>query len=94
VFNVGHEMVPLSRFVRAVGMVIGRNPRTLPPGIDRLMCMAIDRGFRAFTHAEMSPSLVRPARYPHDKARAAFGYNPQYSLLDGMAEIKRLYHAG
>jgi len=84
----------MSRLVRAVGDVIGRAPKTLPPGLDRLACVAIDRGFRAFTRAQVSPSLIRPAHYPHDTARAAFGYKPQYTLLDGMAEIKRLCYAG
>jgi len=93
-FNIGHEMVKLNRFVGAVGRVIGRSTTTLPPRIDRGVCVAIDRGFTTFTHTRMSPSLVRPAVYPHAKARAAFGYFPQYRLLDGMAEMKRLYHAG
>jgi nucleoside-diphosphate-sugar epimerase len=93
VFNIGHEMVTMSRFVRAVGGVIGRATRTLPPRIDRGVCAAVDRGFRAFTRTQMSPSLVRPAFYPHAKARAAFGYLPTYHLLDGMAEMKRLYRA-
>jgi len=93
VFNIGHEMVKMNRFVGAVGCVIGRSTTTLPPRIDRGVCVAIDRGFTTFTHTSMSPSLVRPAVYPHAKARAAFGYFPQYRLLDGMAEMKRLYHA-
>jgi nucleoside-diphosphate-sugar epimerase len=92
VFNVGHEMVRMSDFVSAVACVIGRDTRTLPPRVDRGVCVAIDRGFSVFTHTQMSPSLVRPAYYPHAKARAAFGYFPQYRLLDGMAEMKRFYH--
>jgi len=93
VFNIGHEMIPLSRFVSAVGGVIGRTKRTLPPRIDRAVCVAVDRGFQVFTRTMMSPSLVQPARYPHDRARAVFGYSPRYSLPDGMAEIERLYRA-
>ena len=94
VFNVGHEMVKLSHFVGAVGCVIGRETKTLPPGIDRGVRMAIDRGFAAFTRTQMSPSLLRPSVYPHAKARAAFGYIPQYRLLDGMAEMRHYYRAG
>jgi nucleoside-diphosphate-sugar epimerase len=93
VFNIGHEMVKMRQFVGAVGCVIGRETTTLPPTVDRGVCVAIDRGFSAFTRTTMSPSLVRPAVYPHAKARAVFGYFPQYRLLDGMAEMKRLYCA-
>jgi dihydroflavonol-4-reductase len=93
VFNIGHEMVKMSQFVGAVGCVIGRPTRTLPPKFDRGVCVAIDRGFSTITRTKMSPSLVRPAVYPHVKARATFGYFPQYRLLDGMAEMKRLYNA-
>lgn len=91
VFNIGHEMIALSRFVSAVGTVVGRHTKTLPPRVDRGVCQAIDRGFRAFTHTQMSPSLVRPAIYPHTNAERAFGYFPRYALSDGMAEIQRLY---
>jgi nucleoside-diphosphate-sugar epimerase len=93
VFNIGHEMVKMSQFVGAVGCVIGRETTTLPPKVDRGVCVAIDRGFSTITRTKMSPSLVRPALYPHAKARALFGYFPQYRLLDGMAEMKRLYRA-
>ena len=41
---------------------------TLPPRIDCGVCVAIDRGFTTFTHTTMSPSLVRPAVYPHAEA--------------------------
>jgi nucleoside-diphosphate-sugar epimerase len=93
VFNVGHEMVKLSHFVKAVAFVIGRSAKTLPPRVDHGVRAAIDRGFQAFTRTQMSPSLVRPAIYPHAKAHAVFGYAPQYRLPDGMAEMKRLYGA-
>ena len=91
VFNIGHEMVKMSQFVGAVGCVIGRETKTLPPTVDRGVCVALDRGFSTFTRTQMSPSLVRPAIYPHAKARALFGYFPQYALLEGMAEMKRSY---
>ena len=93
VFNIGHEMVKMSHFLGVVGCVIGRETKTLPPNVDRGLRVAIERAFSVFTRTQMSPSLVRPAVYPHAKARAAFGYLPQYRLLDGMAEMKRLYRA-
>jgi nucleoside-diphosphate-sugar epimerase len=55
---------------------------------------AIGRGFRVVTGSQMSPSLVRPARYPHDRARAVFGYAPSYSLEAAMADIARFSRAG
>ena len=91
VFNIGHEMVTMRQFVGAVGSVIGRATASLPHSLDRGMCAAIESGFRTLTRTTLSPSLVRPSVYPHAKARAAFGYFPQYRLLDGMAEMKRLY---
>jgi nucleoside-diphosphate-sugar epimerase len=91
VFNLGHEMVTLSRFVSAVGFVIGRKTKTLPARVDRGVCVAIDRLFTAFTRTEMSPSLLRPAFYPHAKARAAFGYSPRHRLVDAIAQMRRLY---
>lgn len=83
----------MSRFVQEVGRVIGRRARLLPRAVDRGVCVAIDRGFRAFTGTQMAPSLIRPAYYPHEKAARAFGYRPRYSLAQGMAEIARRYPA-
>ena len=91
VFNIGHEMVPMREFVAEVGCVTGRRARMLPAAIDRGVCAAADRGFRIVTGSQMSPSLVRPAYFPQDNARAAFGYRPQYRLVDAMAEMAREY---
>lgn len=93
VFNVGHEMIPMREFVAGVGRVTGRRARMLPPAIDRGVCVAADRGFRIATGSQMSPSLVRPAYFPQARARAAFGYSPQYRLLDAIVEMTRDYRA-
>jgi nucleoside-diphosphate-sugar epimerase len=84
-------MVPMRQFVAEVGRVIGRRARMLPAAIDRGVCVAADRGFRIVTRSQMSPSLVRPAYFPQARARAVFGYSPQYRLRDGMAEMTREY---
>jgi len=91
VFNVGHEMIPMRQFVAEVGRVIGRRARMLPDAIDHGVCVAADRGFRIVTGSQISPSLVRPAYFPQASARAAFGYRPQYRLVDAMAEMAREY---
>ena len=90
-FNVGHEMVKMSRLIMEVGRVTGRRARALPPWIDRALCAAVDRSFRVFTGSTLSPSLVRPVYYPHAKANRMFGYQPRFPLAEGFAEVARLY---
>jgi nucleoside-diphosphate-sugar epimerase len=91
VFNIGHEMVNMNRLILEIGRVTGRRARLLPPWMDRGVCVAVDRAFRAFTGSTLSPSLVRPMYYPHVKAVRAFGYTPRFALSDGFAELARLY---
>jgi nucleoside-diphosphate-sugar epimerase len=94
VFNVGHEMVSMRQFVLAVARVSRQRAHTLPRVVDRLLRVAIDRGYRAFTRRYMSMSLVRPAYYPHLKAQALFGYAPRVTLEEGFERIARSRHAG
>lgn len=91
VFNIGHEMVKMSRLVAEVGRVTGRRARVLPPGVDRGVCITVDRLFRAFTGSTLSPSLVRPAYYPHAKASRVFGYSPRFPLAEGFARLAERY---
>jgi nucleoside-diphosphate-sugar epimerase len=36
-------------------------------------------------------SLLRPVRYPHDKARRLIGYDPQIHLADSVESLGRWY---
>ncbi len=93
VFNVGHEMVPMNRFAVAVGKVTGRKVRVMPSSVDRILSIAIDRGYRRVTGSALSPSLVAPAHYPHAKATRAFGYAPRFTLESAFDDIARRYRA-
>jgi nucleoside-diphosphate-sugar epimerase len=94
IFNIGHEMVKMSRLLAEIGRVMGRRVKVLPAGPDRGVRLAADWAFRTFTGSELSPSLVRPVYYPHDKAARVFGYAPRFPLADGMADLARRYSAG
>ncbi|HEX9729705.1 MAG TPA: NAD(P)-dependent oxidoreductase [Gemmatimonadales bacterium] len=87
VFHVGHEMVKLNEFVRALGRVVGRRVLKLPAPLDRAVRAGVDRLYRAATGRQMSLSLVHPAYYPHSKASKAFGFAPRVPLEDGVARL-------
>ncbi len=93
VFNVGHEMIPMNRFILEVARVTGQHARTIPPSLDRLLRAAIDRLYRVATRKHMSMSLVRPGYYPHLKARELFGYSPQVTLAQGFERITQWYRS-
>jgi nucleoside-diphosphate-sugar epimerase len=93
VFNVGHEMIRMNRFILEIARVTGQRARTIPPPLDRLLRAAIDRLYRVATRKHMSMSLVRPAYYPHLKARAFFGYSPHVTLADGFERIAEWYRS-
>ena len=65
VFNIGHEMVKMNRFVGAVGIVIGRATTTLPPRIDRGVCRRGDRPRVHHVHAHQDVAVAcAPGRVP------------------------------
>jgi nucleoside-diphosphate-sugar epimerase len=91
VFNVGHEMVKMSRFIGEIGRVTGHRAWDLPFVVDRGLCFAVDRLFRLFTGTTISPSLIRLVYYPHTKARRLFGYTPRFTITEGLADLARIY---
>ncbi len=94
VFHVGHEMVPMNRFMVEVAAVMGRRARLLPRGVDRVVRTLVDRGYRVATGTCMSLSLRAPVRYPHDRASAVLGYAPGIDLAEGFARLRAWYAAG
>lgn len=94
VFHVGHEMVPMNRFMVEVARVIGRRARMLPRSVDWVMRTLVDRGYRAATGTYMSLSLRAPVRYSHDRATAVLGYVPRVDLAEGFARLRAWYAAG
>lgn len=94
VFHVGHEMVPMNRFMVEVAGVIGRRARVLPRGVDRVVRTLVDRGYRAATGTYMSLSLRAPVRYPHDRAATVLGYVPRVALAEGFARLRAWYAGG
>jgi hypothetical protein len=86
-------MIPLNRFILEVARITGQQTHTLPRSLDQLLRTLIDRLYRTVTRKHMSMSLVRPAFYPHIKAKALFGYSPQITLTEGFERINRWYSA-
>lgn len=91
VLHVGHEMVKLNSFVHAVGDVIGRKVRVLPPNIDAIVRWGVERSYRLVSGREMSLALTRSVRYPHARATAVLGYAPRIRLADGMRMMAEQY---
>lgn len=84
VVHVGHEMVKLNRYVQAIGDLVGRRVRALPPRVDAVVRWAIERGYRMLTGHHMSMALTRSVRYPHARALSLLGYVPRIRLVDGL----------
>ena len=91
VLHVGHEMVKLNRFVQAIGDVVGRRVRTLPPHLDAVARWVIERGYRALTGRHMSMALTRSVRYPYARAASLLGYAPRVRLIDGLRMMAQQY---
>jgi nucleoside-diphosphate-sugar epimerase len=100
VLHIGHEMVKLNSYVQALGRLVGRRVRTLPPHLDALVRWVIERGYRLASGRHMSMALTRSVRYPCARAVGLLGYAPRIRLVDGlrmMAEeytVGRLLHLG
>ena len=94
VFNIGHEMVKLNRFVGAVGNAIGRSTTTLPPRID-LGGVRGDRPRVHHIHTHQNVAVTRaPRRVPARQGPRRVRRLPSDNgPLDDMSEMKRLYHA-
>lgn len=90
-FHIGHEMVPMNRFILEVARVTGQRAWRLPRLVDRVLRRGIDAAYRVATRKHMSMSLVRPAFYPHAKASRSFGYAPTIGLADGFARLDAWY---
>lgn len=84
-------MVKLNGFVQAVGDVIGRTVRVLPPNIDAIVRWGVERSYRLVSGREMSLALTRSVRYPHARATAVLGYAPRIRLADGMRMMAEQY---
>jgi nucleoside-diphosphate-sugar epimerase len=84
VLHVGHEMVKLNRYVQAIGNVVGRRVRRLPPWLDAVVRWVVERGYRLIAGRHMSLALSRTVRYPHARALAVLGYAPRIRLVDGL----------
>jgi len=93
IFHIGHHTITMADFIARIGEVTDQRSHRLPRSLDYLVRWSIDNGFFAMTGKVPSMSLVRPARYPHDKAQRVFGYAPRYSLDEGFAETERWYKA-
>ena len=89
VFNVGHEMVPMNRLIAEIGRLTGHPARVVPQVLDRPLCSVVDRLFRLSTGSVLSPSLARPAYYPHAKAARMLGYAPRFRLPEAFADMAR-----
>lgn len=84
VVHIGHEMVKLNRYVQAIGELVGRRVRALPPRVDAVVRWGIERGYRLLTGHYMSMALTRSVRYPHARALSLLGYAPRIRLVDGL----------
>ena len=97
VLHVGHEMVKLNSYVRAVGEIVGRRVRALPARVDAVVRWAIERGYRLVSGHRMSLALTRSVRYPHARAIAVLEYAPRIRLVEALRMMAEQYgseHAG
>jgi len=93
-FNIGNEMVNLSRFMVKVGGVTGRKIRKLPGPLDLHLRKGISRAFKIAKGKPMSMSLLEPTLYPHTKARETFGYSPSIMLDEGFEKLAEWHRSG
>jgi nucleoside-diphosphate-sugar epimerase len=84
ILHVGHEMVPLNRYVQAIGDLVGRHVCALPPRLDVVVRWVIERGYRLATGRHMSLALTRSVQYPHARALSVLAYEPRIRLVDGL----------
>lgn len=89
--HVGHQRITLADYVARIGEVVGRRVRRLPPRLDRLARIVIEKGHRLLHGNRMSTSLTTPVRYPHEKARRLVGYDPEITVDEGFQELERWY---
>lgn len=96
-FNIGHEMMALREFVAMVAEFTGRKFWFLPKRLDASVRYLGEFSYRAFRGKKASLSLIRPAYYPHTKARDLFHFCPKIRIRDGLkatASWYRHHHAG
>lgn len=91
VLHLGHHEVTMADFVARIGEVIGRKVRRLPPGLDYVARVVIEKGHRLIHGNRMSSPLTREVRFPHDRARHLVGYEPAISLDEGFERLERWY---
>jgi nucleoside-diphosphate-sugar epimerase len=91
VLHIGHEMVKLNQYVQAIGRVVGRAVRTLPPRLDAALRWGIEHAYRRFAGRHMSLALTRSVRFPHGRAMAVLRYAPQVRLVDGLRMMTEEY---
>lgn len=93
ILHIGHETVTLADYVRRLGEAVGRDVRRLPPVLDRLARVVIEKGHRMLKGNRMSTPLRRAVRYPHAKARRLIGYDPEIPLEEGIEQLGRWYRS-
>lgn len=91
VLHIGHEMVKLNSYVQALGSLVGRRVRTLPPRLDALVRWVIERVYRLASGRHMSMALTRSIRYPYARALALLGYAPRIRLVEGLSMMAEEY---
>jgi UDP-glucose 4-epimerase len=91
VLHIGHETVLLGDFAVCVGQSVGREVRRLPASVDYLVRALLEAAYPIVKGGRRSMSLLRPVRYPHDKAQRLIGYDPQIHLADSVESLGRWY---
>jgi dihydroflavonol-4-reductase len=91
VLHLGHETVLLGDFAVCIGRAVGREVKKLPSSIDYLIRALLEAAYPIVKGGRRSMSLLRPVRYPHDKAQHLIGYAPQIRLADSVESLGRWY---